>query len=176
MRIQVQAGAGHGVIYLNPRGNQGYGEPSRARWWALGRGDFTDVMAGLVTLRCAPWIDPRRLGVLGGSYGGFLTSWTVGHTDRFRAACSERAVNYHPSMFGTSDIGHLFNEVEIGGLPWEMPEVYAERSPLTASIHPLPSSTRTICCPSAGRAALCPQKRGGARALSRREPRALALG
>jgi Dipeptidyl aminopeptidases/acylaminoacyl-peptidases len=131
--FQVQAGAGYAVVYTNPRGSQGYGEAfTRAVVGDWGGGDFADVMAGLdEALRRAPWIDPERLGVLGGSYGGFLTSWTVGHTDRFRAACSERAVNYHPSMFGTSDIGHLFNEVEIGGLPWEMPEVYAERSPLT---------------------------------------------
>ena len=131
--FQVQAGAGYGVIYLNPRGSQGYGEAfTRAVVGDGGGGDFADVMAGLdEALRRAPWIDPRRVGVLGGSYGGFLTSWTVGHTDRFRAACSERAVNYHPSMFGTSDVGHLFNEVEFGGPPWEKPEVYAERSPLT---------------------------------------------
>jgi dipeptidyl aminopeptidase/acylaminoacyl peptidase len=131
--FQVQAGAGYAVVYMNPRGSQGYGETfTRAVVGDWGGGDFTDVMAGLdEALRRAPWIDPERLGVLGGSYGGFLTSWTVGHTDRFRAACSERAVNYHPSMFGTSDIGHLFNEIEIGGLPWEMPDHYAERSPLT---------------------------------------------
>ena len=131
--FQVQAGAGYAVVYTNPRGSQGYGEAfTRAVVGDWGGGDFADVMAGLdEALRRAPWIDPDRLGVLGGSYGGFLTSWTVGHTDRFRAACSERAVNYHPSMFGTSDIGHLFNEVEIGGLPWEMPDKYAERSPLT---------------------------------------------
>jgi len=131
--FQVQASAGYAVVYTNPRGSQGYGEAfTRAVVGDWGGGDFADVMAGLdEALRRAPWIDPERLGVLGGSYGGFLTSWTVGHTDRFRAACSERAVNYHPSMFGTSDIGHLFNEVEIGGLPWEMPDKYAERSPLT---------------------------------------------
>jgi dipeptidyl aminopeptidase/acylaminoacyl peptidase len=135
--FQVQAGAGYAVIYTNPRGSQGYGEGfTRAVVGDWGGGDFADVMAGMdEALRLAPWIDPERLGVLGGSYGGFLTSWTVGHTDRFRAACSERAVNYHPSMFGTSDIGHLFNEVEIGGLPWEIPEKYAERSPLTHAKH-----------------------------------------
>ena len=131
--FQVQAAAGYAVIYTNPRGSQGYGERfTRAVVGDWGGGDFADVMAGVdEAFRLAPWIDPERLGVLGGSYGGFLTSWTVGHTDRFRAACSERAVNAHPSMFGTSDIGHLFNEVEIGGLPWEIPETYAERSPLT---------------------------------------------
>jgi dipeptidyl aminopeptidase/acylaminoacyl peptidase len=131
--FQVQAAAGFAVICTNPRGSQGYGEAfTRAVVGDWGGGDFADVMAGLdEALRRAPWIDPARLGVLGGSYGGFLTSWTVGHTDRFRAACSERAVNDHPGMFGSSDIGHLFNQVELGGVPWEMPEVYAARSPVT---------------------------------------------
>ena len=69
---------------------------------------------------------------MGGSYGGFLTSWTVGHTDRFKAACSERAVNDQYSMFGTSDIGHCFNVVERrAALPWEDIGRYLERSPLT---------------------------------------------
>ena len=131
--FQVYAAAGFGVIFLNPRGSQGYGEAfTRAVVGDWGGGDYADVMAGLdEALGRAPWIDPERLGVLGGSYGGFLTSWTVGHTDRFKAACSERAVNCHTSMFGTSDIGHLFNVSEVGGLPWEAPEVYRERSPLT---------------------------------------------
>src|SRR5262249_10819269 len=78
------------------------------------------------------FLDAGRLGVMGGSYGGFLTSWTVGHTDRFRAACSERAVNSQTTMFGTSDIGHLFNVAEMGGaLPWQDPAGYAARSPLS---------------------------------------------
>ena len=79
-----------------------------------------------------PFIDPDRLGVLGGSYGGFLTSWTVGHSKRFKAACSERAVNCQYTMFGTSDIGRSFNVVELGGpMPWEDMARYIERSPLT---------------------------------------------
>jgi dipeptidyl aminopeptidase/acylaminoacyl peptidase len=68
---------------------------------------------------------------MGGSYGGFLASWTVGHTGRFRAACSERAVNDHRGMFGSSDIGHLFNAAELGGiLPWDDPDEYLARSPI----------------------------------------------
>jgi dipeptidyl aminopeptidase/acylaminoacyl peptidase len=131
--FQVQAAAGFGVIFLNPRGSQGYGEDfTRAVVGDWGGGDYADVMAGLdEALRRARWIDPERLGVLGGSYGGFLTSWAVGHTGRFKAACSERAVNSQASMFGTSDIGHIFNVSEVGGLPWETPDVYRERSPLT---------------------------------------------
>jgi dipeptidyl aminopeptidase/acylaminoacyl peptidase len=76
-------------------------------------------------------IDAERLGVLGGSYGGFLTSWIVGHATRFKAACSERAVNNQQSQFGTSDIGHFYQEWENGCLPWEGGGLYADRSPIT---------------------------------------------
>jgi dipeptidyl aminopeptidase/acylaminoacyl peptidase len=71
------------------------------------------------------------MGVMGGSYGGFMTSWIVGHTDRFRAACSERALNDFRSMVGTSDIGHFFPEQHAGSLPWDDPEWYVAHSPLT---------------------------------------------
>jgi dipeptidyl aminopeptidase/acylaminoacyl peptidase len=132
--FQVQAGAGYAVIYTNPRGSQGYGEAfTRAVVGDWGGGDVADVMAGLdEALRRFDWIDPERLGVLGGSYGGFMTSWIVGHSKRFRVACSERAVNCQPSMFGTSDIGFLFNQVELGGIrPWDDMAKYLERSPLS---------------------------------------------
>jgi dipeptidyl aminopeptidase/acylaminoacyl peptidase len=132
--FQVYAGAGYVVIYANPRGSQGYGEAfAQAVVGDWGGGDYADVMAVLdEALGRHPFIDPDRLGVLGGSYGGFLTSWTVGHTDRFKAACSERAVNCQYTMFGTSDIGSSFNVVEIGGpMPWQDMARYIERSPLT---------------------------------------------
>jgi dipeptidyl aminopeptidase/acylaminoacyl peptidase len=131
--FQVYAGAGYVVIYLNPRGSQGYGEEfTRAVIGDWGGGDFADVMAGLdEALRRYDCIDPDRLGVLGGSYGGFLTSWTVGHTNRFKAACSERAVNNTYTLFGTSDIGHSFSESQSGYLPWENMQWYIDHSPLT---------------------------------------------
>ena len=132
--FQVQAGAGYGVLYANPRGSQGYGEAfTSAVVGDWGGGDAADVQAALdEALGRFDWIDPERLGLLGGSYGGFMTSWIVGHSKRFRAACSERAVNVQTSMFGTSDIGFVFNQVELGGvLPWEDPAKYLERSPLT---------------------------------------------
>ena len=132
--FQVQVGAGYGVLYTNPRGSQGYGEAfTRAVVGDWGGGDVADVEAGLdEALRRFDWIDPERLGLLGGSYGGFVTSWIVGHSTRFRAACSERAVNSHVTMFGSSDIGHIFNVLELGGvLPWEDMARYLERSPLT---------------------------------------------
>ncbi len=132
--FQVQAGAGYAVLFTNPRGSQGYGEAfTRAVVGDWGGGDAADVLAGLdEALRRFDWIDPERLGLLGGSYGGFMTSWIVGHSKRFRAACSERAVNSHVTMFGSSDIGHIFNVVELGGVrPWEDTAKYLERSPLT---------------------------------------------
>ncbi len=132
--FQVYAGAGYAVVYTNPRGSQGYGEAfAQAVVGDWGGGDYADVMAALdEAIARHPFIDPDRLGVLGGSYGGFLTSWTVGHTRRFKAACSERAVNCQYTMFGTSDIGHSFNVVELGGpMPWEDMARYIERSPLT---------------------------------------------
>ncbi|HEY7495501.1 MAG TPA: S9 family peptidase [Candidatus Tectomicrobia bacterium] len=131
--FQVYAGAGYAVIYTNPRGSQGYGEAfMREVVGDWGGGDFADIMAGLdVALRHCDFIDPEQLGVLGGSYGGFMTSWTVGHTTRFKAACSERAVNSPHTLFGTSDIGHRFSEAECGYLPWENLQWYIEHAPLT---------------------------------------------
>jgi dipeptidyl aminopeptidase/acylaminoacyl peptidase len=74
--------------------------------------------------------DPKRLYVTGYSYGGFMSSWAVGHTDRFAAACVAAPVISLSSLWGTSDIPD-FAERELGGLPWERPDVYAERSPVT---------------------------------------------
>ena len=135
--FQVYAGAGYAVIYTNPRGSQGYGEAfTRAVIRDWGGGDYADVLAGLdEALRRHEFIDAERLGVMGGSYGGFLTSWIVGHTGRFKAACSERAVNDQWGMFGTSDIGHLFNVVELGVAPWDDVGKYLDRSPLSYARH-----------------------------------------
>jgi dipeptidyl aminopeptidase/acylaminoacyl peptidase len=69
--------------------------------------------------------------VQGGSYGGFMTSWIVGHTDRFKAACSERAVNNVYTLFGTSDIGSTFSETQAGVQPWEDMDWFVRHSPLT---------------------------------------------
>ena len=131
--FQVYSSAGYVVIYTNPRGSQGYGEAfMRAVIGDWGGGDFADVMAGVDTaLQQCDFIDPQRLGVMGGSYGGFLTSWTVGHTARFKAACSERAVNNPYTLFGTSDIGYNFAEAESGCLPWENLQWYIDHAPLT---------------------------------------------
>ena len=131
--FQVYGGAGYAVLYANPRGSQGYGEAfTRAVIGDWGGVDHDDVTAALdAALQQCDFIDPQRLGVMGGSYGGYLTTWAVGHTQRFRAACSERAVNNVHTLFGTSDIGHSFAEAQSGWLPWDNLDWYLERSPLT---------------------------------------------
>ncbi|MGH2465187.1 MAG: S9 family peptidase [Candidatus Limnocylindrales bacterium] len=130
---QVLAAAGIGVWAANPRGSQGYGEAFNAanfRDW--GPGPMHDIMAGVDSLIADGCADSERLGVTGGSYGGYLTSWIVGHTDRFRAAITCRSVNDLTSQMSTGDIaGPAFGRLEFGAAPWEAPELYREHSPLT---------------------------------------------
>jgi dipeptidyl aminopeptidase/acylaminoacyl peptidase len=132
--FQLQAAAGYAIVYLNPRGSQGYGEAfSRACVGDWGGEDYADLMAGLDEARRRhPFIDGDRLGVIGVSYGGFMTSWVVGHTGRFKAACAEAAINNVATQVGTSDIGFHWTIAEQGGAaPWDDPERYLRRSPLT---------------------------------------------
>ena len=131
--FQVYSGAGYAVMFTNPRGSRGYGESfTRAVIGDWGGVDHDDVTAALdAALAQCDYIDAQRLGVMGGSYGGYLTTWAVGHSTRFKAACSERAVNNVYTLFGTSDIGHSFAEAQSGCLPWDNLEWYLERSPLT---------------------------------------------
>ena len=140
--FQYQAGAGFVVIYANPRGSDGYGQswgdavrgPKCAEDPGRGWGgvDFDDVMAVVdEAMRRYDFIDGDRLGVLGGSYGGFLTSWLVSHTDRFAAACSERAVNNQLTMSWTSDIGVHFQGGYAGVSFLEDPAELLRASPIT---------------------------------------------
>lgn len=129
--FQVLAAAGYAVVYANPRGSQGYGEEflacTRGAW---GEADMPDLMAVVDAVIDRGIADPDRLGVCGGSYGGYMTNWIIGHTTRFRAAVSMRCVSNLLSMYGTSDIGVSFNEWEIGATPWEDRERYLHLSPL----------------------------------------------
>ncbi|MEA2538228.1 MAG: hypothetical protein QOF11_2462 [Chloroflexota bacterium] len=131
--FQCLAGAGIGVWYSNPRGSEGYGQAFNAanhRDW--GPGPARDVLSGVDALVADGLADPDRLGVTGGSYGGYLTSWIVGHDQRFRAAISCRSVNDLTSQMMTGDIaGPGFGRLEFGAAPWEDPELYREQSPLT---------------------------------------------
>ena len=129
--VQVLAGAGYAVALPNPRGSSGYGEEfTMACVEDWGGGDFDDLMSVVDAFVADGVADRRRLYVEGISYGGFMTSWIVGHTNRFKAAVVTAPVSNLVSMFGTSDIP-LFERYEIGALPWERIDEFQKRSPLT---------------------------------------------
>ncbi|MDX6438669.1 MAG: hypothetical protein QOF45_1252 [Gaiellaceae bacterium] len=135
---QVYAGGGYAVVYANPRGSSGYSEEwGRAIMGPgeLGPGwgsvDYQDLMAVAdEAVKRFDFCDPDRMGVLGGSYGGFMTSWIVGHTNLFKAACSERAVNNLVSMYGSSDIGWVFKGYH-GEFVHDAVDLYLQISPWT---------------------------------------------
>jgi dipeptidyl aminopeptidase/acylaminoacyl peptidase len=126
---QVYASAGYAVVLGNPRGSAGYGQQhGHAITYGFGTVDADDVLALLDKALERPDLDASRVGIMGGSYGGFMTGWLAAHHgERFKAAWSERAVNAWDSMVGSSDIGYTFVEAYIG----TDPEVQRDRSPLT---------------------------------------------
>ncbi|MDA8192574.1 MAG: S9 family peptidase [Thermaerobacter sp.] len=132
LEFQLLAAAGIGVVFANPHGSRGYGEAFcasiRGAW---GQQDFQDVLQGLDAALRTNRFDPDRLAILGGSYGGFMTNWAIGHSDRFRAAVTMRSVVDELSFFGTSDIGYL-DGWEWGAVPWQHPHRYLTASPLMA--------------------------------------------
>ncbi|MEA2662444.1 MAG: hypothetical protein QOH08_2016 [Chloroflexota bacterium] len=131
--FQVLAGRGYAVLYANPRGSHGYGDAFvRACVGDWGGKDYEDLMAGVDMALGLGWVDRDRQYVTGGSYGGFMTNWIVGHTDRFKAAVTQRSISNNISAFGTSDIGWHFWGYEMGGAaPWRDAHRLVERSPLT---------------------------------------------
>jgi dipeptidyl aminopeptidase/acylaminoacyl peptidase len=131
--FQLLAARGYAVLYTNPRGSKGYGEEFTARIFAdWGSQDAADCMAAVdFAASTWRWVDTTRLGVTGGSYGGFMTAWLVGHTDRFRAAVSQRGCYNFSSFYGTSDIGPWFGDYILGGPVYEREALYRERSPLS---------------------------------------------
>jgi len=131
--FHVLAGRGYAVLFTNPRGSHAYGqrfvEACVGDW---GGKDYEDLMAGVDHALALGWVDPKRLYLTGGSYGGFMTNWIIGHTDRFRAAVTQRSISNNISAFGTSDIGWHFWEHEMGdATPWSGGEKLIFRSPLT---------------------------------------------
>jgi dipeptidyl aminopeptidase/acylaminoacyl peptidase len=136
--FQVYTGAGYAVVYCNPRGSSGYGE----EWGRAIRGpveggpgwgtrDYEDVMAVVEeAVQRFDFVDGERLGVMGGSYGGYMTTWILGHSDRFRAGCSERSCNNFLLEGGSADIGWMFKG-ELGAFWFERPDAYLQISPST---------------------------------------------
>lgn len=131
--FQWLAANGYGVIYTNPRGSQGYGaEFCKAIQKEWGNLDYADIMWGLdQALDLNPWIDATRLGVAGGSYGGYMTNWIVGHTDRFRAGVTMRSVVDWRAMVGTGDGGWHWMRRAGGVPPWQNDDWYRQQSPIT---------------------------------------------
>ena len=130
--MQVMAGRGYGVLFCNPRGSSGYGEAfatcTQGTW---GESDMRDVMAAVDEASKLAWVDTERLGVTGGSYGGYLTNWIIGHDDRFKAAVTQRCVSNFHSFIGTSDIGFDFGIFEFDGTPWADAEKLLKYSPIS---------------------------------------------
>jgi dipeptidyl aminopeptidase/acylaminoacyl peptidase len=129
--FQVYAAKGWAVFYCNPRGSTGYGEKfERAIVNNWGGMDYQDVMAGVdAVLKQNPWIDQDRLGVTGGSYGGFMTNWILGHTNRFRGAVTLRSVSNFISDEGTRD-GAYGHQEDFKGILFDDFDQFWDASPL----------------------------------------------
>lgn len=125
------AAQGYVVYFTNPRGGQGYGEAhAKAVWGAWGTVDYDDLMVWVDYVAGQPYIDRARMGVTGGSYGGYMTNWIIGHTDRFRAAVTQRSVSNLISMWGSSDFNWIFQQDVNDQPPWQAMEEYWARSPM----------------------------------------------
>ena len=133
--FQVLAEHGFAVVYTNYRGSTGYGESFAAdilfvrsdeapdRW---GDRDYRDIMEAIdYVIETYPFVDPERLGVAGGSYGGFMTNWIIAHTDRFKTAISMASMTNHFSYHGSP---HEISEMKE---PWDDPQMFIEKSPIT---------------------------------------------
>ncbi|MDM7460779.1 MAG: S9 family peptidase [bacterium] len=128
--FQLHAAQGYVVAYTNPRGSVGYGEAfARAIKGDWGNRDFKDLMTLTDYLAGLPFVDAERMGVAGGSYGGYMTNWIVGHTNRFKAAITDRSVVNLVSMGGTSDFPMIPNRYWQGNF-WDEPQKLWECSPL----------------------------------------------
>ncbi|HSL56189.1 MAG TPA: S9 family peptidase [Pyrinomonadaceae bacterium] len=129
--FQVYAARGYGVLYLNPRGSSGYGQKfSDGTINEWGGGDYKDLMAGVdEALKRNSWIDSSRMGVTGGSYGGFMTNWIITQTPRFRGAVAVASLSNLISFYSTSLYQDLIH-AEFGGFPWDNFDQLWQWSPL----------------------------------------------
>ncbi len=133
LEFQILAGEGIGVYYSNPRGSDGYGrEFNEANIRDWGPGPSRDVLAGIDALVEDGLADANRLGVTGGSYGGYLTNWLVAHDQRFKAAITCRSVSDMAMLFLTGDIsGGDWALQEFKSTPWDDPDYFRSISPIT---------------------------------------------
>jgi len=129
--FQAYAARNFAVLYLNPRGSNGYGQKfSDGTLNEWGGGDYRDLMLGVdEALKRYSWIDGNRLGVTGGSYGGFMTNWIITQTPRFRAAVSSASLSNLISFYSTSLYQDLIH-AEFGGFPWDNYDLLWQWSPI----------------------------------------------
>jgi dipeptidyl aminopeptidase/acylaminoacyl peptidase len=129
--FHVYSGQGWAVFFCNPRGSTGYGHKfARGIENQWGGNDYIDVMNGVnAAIAANPWIDTTRMGVTGGSYGGYMTNWIVGHTGRFKAAVTLRSVVNFISDDGTRD-GAYGHKDDFGGDIFQKFDLFWDRSPL----------------------------------------------
>lgn len=131
------AAQGYVVYFCNPRGGWGYGQAhAKAIYNDWGGADYADLMAWTDWVQQQPYLDPARTGVTGGSYGGFMTTWIIGHTHRFKAAVTQRSVSNMLSMDGSSDLAYRFHAL-FGAEKhaWEDFDNYWRQSPLKYIAH-----------------------------------------
>ncbi|HEY4534104.1 MAG TPA: S9 family peptidase, partial [Fusobacterium sp.] len=128
--MQVWANLGYFVFFTNPHGSDGRGNSFMNIRGKYGSIDYEDLMKATdIVLEKYP-IDKKRMGVTGGSYGGFMTNWIIGHTNRFACAASQRSISNWISKFGTTDIGYYFNTDQNQSTPWNKVEKLWSHSPL----------------------------------------------
>ena len=128
--MQVWANMGYFVFFCNPRGGDGRGNEFMDIRGKYGTVDYEDLMAFTDKVLEKYPIDRDRVGVTGGSYGGFMTNWIIGHTDRFACAASQRSIANWFSKFGTTDIGYYFNVDQNASSPWVNPDKLWWHSPM----------------------------------------------
>jgi dipeptidyl aminopeptidase/acylaminoacyl peptidase len=128
--IQLYAARGYALVYINPRGSLGYDEPFAQKVTAAwGVADSPDFLAAIDHVVDLGGIDDTRIGITGGSYGGFITNWMLGTTDRFKVGVTDRSISNMISMYGTDDIALVSLDPDLG-TPWENLERYWDQSPL----------------------------------------------
>jgi len=129
--MQYWSNEGYVVFFCNPRGSDGKGNEFADIRGKYGTIDYDDLMKFTdLVLEKYPFIDRERIGVTGGSYGGFMTNWIIGHTKRFKAAASQRSISNWISKFGTTDIGYYFVDDQQAATPWSDVEKLWFHSPM----------------------------------------------
>lgn len=129
--MQVWANLGYYVIYCNPRGSDGRDNDFFEISGEYGYKDFRDLMSFTdACIKRYPDIDENRMGVGGGSYGGFMTNWVIGHTNRFKCACSQRSISNWMSDFGTSDTSYQMPMYQFDSDIWDNIQAYLDHSPV----------------------------------------------